>query len=72
METNIGSVDRVTRVLVGAVLAVVGVAVFAGPIEAGAVVGGLALLAGGILLGTAATQFCLLYRLVGVNTCPTN
>ncbi|QPV64176.1 DUF2892 domain-containing protein [Halosimplex litoreum] len=68
MKSNIGSTDRTVRLVVGTVLAVSGVAVFAGVSSLGPVVGGVALLLGAVLLGTALANVCLLYELVGVDT----
>jgi len=70
MEQNVGSVDRNVRIVVGIVLGIVGIAVFAGPLSSlGAIVGGLALIVGAVMLGTGLTRQCLLYRPFGIDTC---
>ncbi|WP_436925006.1 YgaP family membrane protein [Halosimplex amylolyticum] len=69
MANNIGGVDRAVRFGVGAVLAGLGLAVFAGTVDLTSVVGGLALGLGVVLVGTALRRTCLLYRFVGVDTC---
>ncbi|MFB6267993.1 MAG: DUF2892 domain-containing protein [Halodesulfurarchaeum sp.] len=69
MERNVGVTDRNVRIVVGIVLAALGVGVFAGPLAAwGTVVGAIAILAGLILLGTGLTQRCLLYIPFGMDT----
>jgi drug/metabolite transporter (DMT)-like permease len=69
MEQNVGSTDRYVRIIVGIVLGVVGIAVFAGPLASlGTIVGALALIVGVVFLGTGLTQRCLLYQPFGINT----
>ncbi|HRW37655.1 MAG: DUF2892 domain-containing protein [Acidimicrobiales bacterium] len=65
MQRNEGNIDRIVRV-------VVAVAALAGAAAVGiGSVGGLALVAVGVIMGvTAAVGFCPLYRLIGVSTCP--
>jgi hypothetical protein len=64
MTTNESTADRVVRVVL-AVAAVAG-ALLAG---AGSVPGIALLVVAGVLLGTAATGFCPLYRVFGISTC---
>jgi hypothetical protein len=52
-------------------LAVFGLANFGGIVAFGDTVGLVAVLVGAILVGTALTRMCLIYRLVGVDTCRT-
>ena len=59
MKTNIGTVDRVLRILVG--LALLG-------LFADGAIGAWGLI-GIVPLGTGLVRFCPLYRLLGVNTC---
>lgn len=61
MPRNEGTIDRALRVILGLVLIAL---VFVGPQTAWGWVGVVPLLTG--LVG-----FCPLYRLVGINTCPT-
>lgn len=64
MVRNVGTVDRIVRLVVAAVAVVVALAVGAGS------VGGVVLLiVGAIMLLTALVGTCPLYRLVGINTC---
>lgn len=68
VEKNVGGLDRVARVGVGAVLAVVGFSLLlveAYPLYYGAVV----LLVALVLLATAATQRCAVNQALGRNTC---
>ncbi|NND90101.1 MAG: DUF2892 domain-containing protein [Granulosicoccus sp.] len=68
MTRNVGSTDRIARLLVGIVL--LGLAFFSGmPLFAAGLGKAVAVLVGLILLGTAMMNFCPLYRLLGVNTC---
>lgn len=60
---NEGSRDRDLRLLAGAVLMYLAVFVLPGPVNFA--IGALAL----VLFATAATGFCPLYRLAGINTC---
>lgn len=65
MARNMGSLDRVVR-LVAAVVLVVG-ALLAG---AGTTLGVVLLVVAGVLAVTAAVGFCPLYRLLGLSTRP--
>jgi hypothetical protein len=66
MERNEGTVDRIIR----AVLAVIFLVVGLGPLRGlqGAVLGIIVAVVGLILAFTAATGFCLIYKLLGVST----
>jgi len=64
MKQNVGTVDRVVRLVVGAAVLAFGI------------VGGLAspwnivaMVVGGVLIGTAAIGWCPPYALLGINTC---
>jgi len=65
MKTNLGSLDRIIR-------AVVGVAALLGAfaIGSGSIAFVLLMVVGAILLVTAAVGFCPLYRVFGISTCP--
>jgi Protein of unknown function (DUF2892) len=66
MKKNMGSADRVIRILLAAVFAVL---YFTG-IVTGTI--GLVLIAlGAVFLLTSLVSFCPLYTLVGLSTCPT-
>ncbi|WP_254762866.1 YgaP family membrane protein [Natrinema marinum] len=69
MESNIGSTDRLARLVGGAVLLALGVATLAGVLEFGPAAGAVATVVGIVFVGTALTRFCLLYRVLGVDTC---
>ena len=64
MTRNVGSIDRVVRIVLGLGLLVAGVA-STGSIRL------VELIAGVVLLFTAASGFCLLYRLFGISSCKT-
>ncbi len=68
MVNNTGSTDRSVRAVGGAVLATAGIATLGGTLEFGTVVGAVAPLIGGALLGTALTRARLLYRVLGIDT----
>lgn len=63
MTTNVGTADRVIRVVLAVVAAIVGFSV-----GAGSVLGIVLLVVAAVLLVTAAVGFCPLYRLVGLST----
>jgi hypothetical protein len=64
MNANVGNADKILRVVVAAVAAVLAFVVGAGT------VGGIILLVVAVvMLGTAAVGFCPLYRLFGISTC---
>jgi glutamate synthase domain-containing protein 2 len=65
MKTNEGPIDRIIR-------AVAGIAALLGAFAVGTGTVGFVLLivAGAVLLVTAAVGFCPLYRVFGINTCP--
>ncbi|PKP85747.1 MAG: DUF2892 domain-containing protein [Alphaproteobacteria bacterium HGW-Alphaproteobacteria-2] len=68
MTANLGSIDRVLRVVLGIALLVLafgGMSVF---FAAGAPKW-IAAAAGVILLATAGMRFCPLYRIFGIRTC---
>lgn len=64
MTTNVGSTDKIIRIGLAAVAALIAVLTGAGT------VGGILLfVVAGVLLVTALVGFCPLYRLFGVNSC---
>lgn len=62
MQANVGSSDRIIRIVLGAILVVL-FFVVAAPWKWVALVAGIAAIATGLL------RFCGLYRLLGINTC---
>jgi hypothetical protein len=68
MERNVGGLDRTGRLVIGAILAVAGIAALLEYWAAGPIVGGVALAVGAILLVTGATRKCPLNLLAGINT----
>ncbi|WP_254767296.1 YgaP-like transmembrane domain [Salinilacihabitans rarus] len=69
METNVGEFDRLARFAIGTLLLLVGVAALADALAVGTAVGAVALVVGVVLVATGATRSCLLYQIVGVDTC---
>lgn len=63
MTANVGTADRVIRVVLAVVAAIVGFSV-----GAGSILGIVLLVVAAVLLVTAAVGFCPLYRLVGMST----
>ncbi|MGB4811053.1 MAG: DUF2892 domain-containing protein [Methylophilaceae bacterium] len=61
MKANIGSIDRILRLVIGAAL-LAWVLFFGGPVWAWV---------GIVAIGTAVINFCPLYSILGVNTCKT-
>ncbi|UTF55218.1 YgaP family membrane protein [Natronosalvus rutilus] len=68
MVHNVGSSDSTVRVIAGALVAVLGAAILLGFLEAGALVGVVALVIGVVLVGTGLTRTCLVYRVLGIDT----
>ena len=66
MKKNMGSTDKIIRVLLAAVFAFL----YFGNVVSGTV-GILLLVLAAVFLLTSIVSFCPLYTLVGVNTCPT-
>lgn len=66
MTSNVGNIDRLLRLVLGAVLLVLPFVLgWEGSVmRIGAVVVGL------VLIGTASIKFCPLYRILGMSTCP--
>jgi len=67
LARNVGTTDRLVRGVLGALLLVAAAVTFTSGSTALAAVAGVA---GVVLLFTAATQFCGLYRVLGMSTCP--
>lgn len=59
MNTNVGGIDRILRIVVG--LALIAWAVLGGPVWAWV---------GVVPLATGLLKFCPFYPLLGMNTCP--
>ena len=66
MKKNMGSADRIIRVVIAAVLAFL---YFNGTISG--TLGIVAVVAAVVFLATSLISFCPLYPLLGINTCPT-
>ncbi|MEL6964197.1 MAG: DUF2892 domain-containing protein [Pseudomonadota bacterium] len=64
MSVNVGSADRVVRLILGLVLIAFSVFSSMGPFGAT-----IAAVIGTILAVTALVRFCPLYRLLGIRTC---
>jgi hypothetical protein len=67
MKKNVGSIDKVARIIIAAVLA----AVVISSIITGTL-GIVALLIAAVLLITSLVGFCPLYRILGISTCKTD
>ena len=70
MERNVGGMDRTARLVLGPLLAVVGLAVVFDVVSTNVYLGGALVAVGAILLVTGAVQQCPINSLLGVNTCP--
>jgi len=70
MTTNVGTIDRVFRLLLGIILLaapfVSGLSVFASSTATM-----ISVIAGIVMVGTSAMKFCPLYRIFGIQTCKT-
>jgi hypothetical protein len=67
MKKNMGTTDKIIRVLLAAVFAFL----YFGQVVSGTV-GIVVLVLAAVFLMTSMVSFCPLYTLVGVNTCPAN
>jgi hypothetical protein len=65
MNSNVGSLDRILRIILGVVL---GVLYFNGTVAG--TLGVVLLVVGIVLILTALIKFCPIYRILGMNTCP--
>ena len=73
MIKNVGSTDRLVRLIAGLILLIIAVPSLAGMAFVG--LGGWAWLVGlvgVVLVATALMNFCPAYTLIGVNTCKTD
>jgi drug/metabolite transporter (DMT)-like permease len=68
MEKNVGGIDRTGRIIIGAILAIAGIAALLGYWGAGAAIGAVALIVGAILFVTGTTQKCPINEAAGINT----
>lgn len=68
MNTNVGTIDRAFRMILGVVLLlapfVSGLALFGSTASTG-----ISVVLGLVMLGTSAVKFCPLYRIFGIRTC---
>lgn len=58
MECNIGAKDRIIRIIISAILIIIGL-----------IYNGWIAVIGLIILFTAIIRFCSIYKLLGINTC---
>jgi len=72
MERNVGGMDRTARLVLGPLLALVGLAVVFDVVSTNVYLGGALVVVGAIFLVTGAVQQCPINSLLGVNTCPRN
>ncbi|MFC6875135.1 YgaP family membrane protein [Halobellus marinus] len=68
MNKNVGGIDRTGRIVIGIIAGIAGIAALLGYWGAGAVIGGVALVVGVILLVTGTTQKCPINEAVGIDT----
>lgn len=69
MTINVGTIDRILRFIIGALLIIVPLTGLFG-IAPGTAVTVVSVVIGIVLIGTAFFRFCPLYRLLGMSTCP--
>jgi uncharacterized membrane protein len=65
VNANVGNIDRILRVIIGVVLAVL---YFKGTLTG--TLGVVLLVVGIVLILTALIKFCPIYKVLGMNTCP--
>ena len=65
MKKNIGSIDKIVRLVIAAVIAIL----YLTGIVSGTL-GVVLLIVAAVMLLTSAINFCGLYKILGINTCP--
>jgi len=65
MKKNMGSIDRVVRVVLAILFAIL---YFTGTVTGAA--GLILLVLGGVFLATSLVSYCPIYAIVGLSTCP--
>ncbi|MEF8830450.1 MAG: DUF2892 domain-containing protein [Halobacteriales archaeon] len=68
MDQTVGASDRTVRIVLGAVLAVVGIAEFANVLSLGTAIGAVALVVGLVLFVTGYLRICPAYSILGTDT----
>lgn len=68
MEQNVGVTDRYVRIVLGAILAILGLAGFASLLELQTILAAILVIVGVVLVGTGFTQRCLVYEPLGIDT----
>mgnify|MGYP000566091409 CR=1 FL=1 len=68
MKSNVGNIDRVLRLVLGVVLLLAPFVSGIAAVQSGAGMV-ISMIVGGVMIATAGMRFCLLYRIVGINTC---
>ena len=68
MDTNVGSTDQYIRLVLGALLAVVGLAGLLGVWAMNTVIAVVLVIVGAVFVGTGYTRQCLLYKPFGIDT----
>jgi hypothetical protein len=68
MEQNVGGLDRTARLVVGPILAVVGILILLDVVATSPLLGGALILVGAVFLVTGLTQVCIINRVLGINT----
>lgn len=66
MKKNMGSADKIVRIILAAVFATL---FFTGTVKG--ILGIVLVILGGVFLATSMISFCPLYSIFGMNTCPT-
>lgn len=66
MKKNMGSADKIVRIILAAVFATL---FFTGTVKG--ILGIVLVILGGVFLATSIISFCPLYSIFGMNTCPT-
>jgi hypothetical protein len=69
MDTNVGATDSTVRLLLGAITGAIALAVLAGSVTLPDILSPVLGIASLLFLGTATTNRCPAYSLVGLNTC---
>lgn len=69
MERNVGGMDRTARLVLGPLLAIVGLAIVFGVVSTNVYLGAALVVVGAVFLVTGAVQQCPINSVLGINTC---
>ena len=70
MDTNVGATDQSVRAIIGAVAGAVSLALLSGLVAGPALLSPVLGIVALVMFGTATTNSCPIYSVLGMSTCP--